>query len=124
MTLGELIRRVRENYSNDPSAGRLTDAAMTDFVRDTLTSMSLKAGRAFYGLGRTAVADFNSGEFLDENGRLRSGDLGADASLPVAEGFESALLAAVRERVENINTAGASPGESSRQVSRDGLRGT
>ena len=118
LTVAEVARRVTDYYSNDPQGRRLTKPTLAGYMQDTLTTMRMKAGRAFYGIDEEEIAAFLAGPLLTPDGENFN-----EIVIPIAAEFGTAFIAQVRERGENVNTAGAQASESDRQGSRDMVRG-
>ena len=118
LTVAEVARRVRDYYANDPKGRRLQSNVLEGYMKDTLTTMQMKVGRAFFGISPSEIAGFHAARLALENGQ----DF-ADIKIPVAAEFGTAFIAQVRERAENVNTGGAQSAESDRQGSRDTPKG-
>ena len=119
LTAAAIYNRVSDIYANDPEGRRLTPAAMAVYMQDTINTMRLKTARAFYGIDEEKIRAFQSANLVAENGQEF-----VEILVPINEEFSAAFIAAVRERGENINTAGANAPESDRQFQRDGASGS
>ena len=119
LTVGEVAARIRENYANDPQGRRLSALALAGYMKDTLTTMTMKTARAFFGVPQEAIRNFLSADLV-----LEDGTSFANIGIPISEEFGTAFIAQVRERGENVNTGGAEGTESDRQSNRDLPRGS